>query len=47
MRIENSEPRMKQLEKEIALLDWMHSEIDLIEADLPSERTIAARSSDY
>ena len=35
-----------QIEKEIALLDWMHSEIDLIEADLPSERTIAARSSD-
>jgi hypothetical protein len=36
-----------QLEKEIALLSWMHSEIDLIEADLPSDRTIAARSSDY
>jgi hypothetical protein len=36
-----------QLEKEIALLNWMHSEIDLIEADLPSERTIAAGSSDY
>ena len=36
-----------QIEKELALLDWMHSEIDLIEADLPSERTIAALSSDY
>jgi hypothetical protein len=36
-----------QLEKEIALLNWMHSEIDLIEADLPSERTIAALPSDY
>ena len=38
---------LKQIEKEIALLDWMHSEIDLIEADLPSERTIAAGSSDF
>ena len=38
---------LKQLEKELALLDWMHSEIDLIEADLPSERTIAAGSSDF
>ena len=37
----------KQIEKELALLDWMHSEIDLIEADLPSERTIAAGSSDF
>ena len=35
-----------QIEKELALLDWMHSEIDLIEADLPSDLTIAARSSD-
>ena len=35
-----------QIEKELALLEWMHSEIDLIEADLPSERTIAAHSSD-
>ena len=35
-----------QLEKEIALLDWMHFEIDLIEPDLPSEHTIAARSGD-
>ena len=41
-----AEQRRMQLEKEIALLDWMHSEIDLIEADLPSERTIAAGSSD-
>ena len=46
MQIERSKQRTKQLEKELALLDWMHSEIDLIEADLPSERTIAARSSD-
>ena len=29
----------KQIEKELALLDWMHSEIDLIEADLPSNST--------
>ena len=40
----------KQIEKELALLDWMHSEIDLIEADLPSSSTppptIAAHSSD-
>ena len=41
-----AEQRRMQLEKEIALLDWMHSEIDLIEAGLPSERTIAAGSSD-
>jgi len=58
MQIERSEQRTKQLEKEIeqlnrdnALLSWMHSEIDLIEADLPSSSTpppaIAARSSDY
>ena len=57
MQIERSKQRTKQLrseieriEKEIALLDWMHSEIDLIEADLPSSSTpppaIAARSSD-
>jgi hypothetical protein len=46
-----AEQRRMKLEKEIALLDWMHSEIDLIEADLPSSSTpppaIAARSSDY
>jgi len=58
MQIERSKQRTKQLEKEIeqlkrdnALLSWMHSEIDLIEADLPSSSTpppaIAARSSDY
>ena len=44
------EMRLKQLEKELALLEWMHSEIDLIEADLPSSSTpppsIAAGSSD-
>ena len=41
----------KQIEKELALLDWMHSEIDLIEADLPSNSTppptTAAGSSDF
>ena len=31
-----AEQRRMQLEKELALLDWMHSELDLIEADLPS-----------
>jgi hypothetical protein len=40
----------RQIEKELALLDWMHSEIDLIEADLPSNSTppptTAANSSD-
>ena len=50
MQIERSEQRMKQLEKEIALLDWMHSELDLIEADLPSSSTppqaTAVNSSD-
>ena len=35
-----------QLERDIALLDWMHSELDLIEADLPSKRTTLANSSD-
>ena len=39
MQIELSEQRTKQLEKELALLKWMHSEIDLIEADLPSSST--------
>jgi hypothetical protein len=33
------EMRLKQLERELALLDWMHSELDLIEADLPSSST--------
>ena len=50
MQIERSERRTKQLDKELALLDWMHSELDLIEADLPSSSTrpptIAANSSD-
>jgi hypothetical protein len=57
MRLNELEKRSKQLESEIeqlkrdnALLDWMHSEIDLIEADLPSSSTpppsIAAHSSD-
>jgi hypothetical protein len=57
MQIERSEQRTKQLESEIeqlkrdnALLEWIESEIDLIEADLPSSSTpppaIAARSSD-
>jgi hypothetical protein len=44
------EMRLKQLESELALLKWMHSEIDLIEADLPSNSTplptTAANSSD-
>ncbi|MBD2551443.1 hypothetical protein H6G65_18015 [Microcystis elabens FACHB-917] len=44
--IEQLKKGRMQIEKDIALLDWMHSEIDLIEADLPSERTIAANSSD-
>ena len=39
-----------QIERELALLKWMHSEIDLIEADLPSSSTrpptIAANSSE-
>ena len=46
MRLKELEKRSKQLESEIeqlkrdnALLDWMHSEIDLIEADLPSNST--------
>jgi hypothetical protein len=30
---------IEQLEKEHALLDWIESEIDLIEADLPSTST--------
>ena len=45
------EKRSKQLERDLALLDWMHSEIDLIEADLPSNSTppptTAAGSSDF
>jgi len=46
MRLKELEKRSKQLKREIALLDWMHSEIDLIEADLPSDRTTAANSND-
>jgi hypothetical protein len=41
-----AEQRRTQLEKELALLEWIESDIDLIEADLPSDRTIAANSSD-
>jgi chaperonin cofactor prefoldin len=48
--IEQLKKERKQIEKEIALLSWMHSEIDLIEADLPSSSTppqaTAANSSD-
>ena len=33
------EQRAMQLEREHALLDWIESEIDLIEADLPSSST--------
>jgi hypothetical protein len=50
MQIERSKQRTKQLEKELALLEWIESEIDLIEADLPSSSTpppsISAHSSD-
>ena len=45
-----AEQRRMQLEKELALLDWIHSELDLIEADLPSSSTppqaTAVNSSD-
>jgi hypothetical protein len=45
-----AEQRRMQLEKELALLEWIESEIDLIEADLPSistpPPTIAANFSD-
>ena len=34
-----AEQRRMQLEKELALLGWMHSEIDLIDAGLPSNST--------
>ena len=47
---ERIEKEIEQLKRGNALLSWMHSEIDLIEADLPSSSTpppaIAARSSD-
>jgi len=39
MQIELSKQRTKQLKKELALLKWMHSELDWIEADLPSSST--------
>jgi hypothetical protein len=39
MRLKQLEKRSKQLDRELALLDWMHSELDLIEADLPSSST--------
>jgi hypothetical protein len=42
--------KAQQLERGLALLDWIHSELDLIEADLSSSSTppqaIAANSSD-
>ena len=48
--IERLKNERVQIEKELALLDWMHSEIDLIEADLPSSSTppptTVANSSD-
>ena len=51
MRLKQLESDIEQLKKDNALLEWMHSELDLIEADLPSSSTpppaIAARSSDY
>jgi hypothetical protein len=44
------EKEIEQLKRDNALLSWMHSEIDLIEADLPSSSTppptTAANSSD-
>jgi hypothetical protein len=42
MRLKELEKRSKQLEKELALLDWIHSELDLIEADSPSSSTPSA-----
>ena len=45
------EKEIEQLKRDNALLSWMHSEIDLIEADLPSSSTpppsIAVGSSDF
>ncbi len=38
--------RLKELDQVLALLDWVHPELDLIEADLPSDRAIAASSKD-
>jgi hypothetical protein len=31
--------RQQQLERELALLEWMHFQLDPIEADLPSSPT--------
>jgi len=39
MRLKQLESETEQLKKDNALLSWMHSEIDLIEADLPSSST--------
>ena len=50
MRLKQLESDIEQLKKDNALLEWMHSELDLIEADLPSSSTpppaIAANSND-
>jgi prefoldin subunit 5 len=50
MRLKQLESETEQLEKEIALLDWMLSEMDSIKAGLPSSSTppqaTAANSSD-
>ena len=47
---ERIEKEIEQLKRDNALLSWMHSELDLIEADLPSSSTppptTAANSSD-
>ena len=46
----DTERALALLDKQHAMLDWIESEIDLIEADLPSSSTppptTAARSSD-
>jgi hypothetical protein len=46
MRLKQLESETEQLKRDNALLNWMHSELELIEADLPSDRTTAANSSD-
>jgi hypothetical protein len=50
MRLKQLESDIEQLKRDNALLKWMHSELDLIEADLPSSSTppptTAAHSSD-
>jgi len=49
-QIEQLKIETKRLKRDNALLDWMHSELGLIEADLPSSSTlpptIGANSSD-